>query len=330
MKNLNSEIQILKQFQNKHIDLVEIEVLGSIGPDNLPVHGISIGSNDPTHPTLGLFGGVHGLEKIGSQLLLSFIEVMDSRLDWDDDFKEQLKTTRIVCIPMINPWGLINFSRCNINGVDLMRNAPVDAEEKATFLVGGHRISNKLPWFRGKLDEPMEVESSILMDFVQKNMFQSKVSVALDFHSGFGLKDQIWYPYAKSKKPFPFLNQFLNLAKVFEDTYSHHVYKIEPQSLTYTTHGDLWDYAIELHSNSENSHNTFIPITLELGSWAWIKKNPIQIFSLFGLFNPIKKHRYNRIMRRHIYLIDFLFKAIRNDKSWNKMAHPEGFEPPTP
>ncbi len=322
MKNLNAEVEILKQFQKAHSELVEIEVLGSIGPDKLPIHGLVIGSKEPSHPTLGLFGGVHGLEKIGSQVLISFLQILEARLEWDLDFVDHLKTTRIVCIPMVNPWGLINFSRSNINGVDLMRNAPIDAEGRATFLVGGHRISNKLPWYRGKKNSEMEVESSILLDFVQKYMFASQCSIALDFHSGFGLRDQLWYPYAKSKKPFSFLQQFLNLAKIFEETYSHHVYKIEAQSLTYTTHGDLWDYALELHSKSQFSKNTFIPVTLELGSWAWVKKNPIQIFSLFGLFNPVKKHRYDRTMRRHIYLIDFLFKAIRNDKKWNKSGAP--------
>jgi hypothetical protein len=120
-------------------------------------------------------------------------------------------------------------------------------------------------------------------------MFPSTVSLALDLHSGFGVRDQIWYPYAKDKLPFPFLKQFKNLEKLLDETYPHNVYRIEAQSKHYTTHGDLWDYTLLKHQDSQYKDNTFIPLTLELGSWNWVKKNPIQLFSMFGLFNPVKE-----------------------------------------
>lgn len=319
MKKLTAETNEIILLSKEFPEITRYENLGVVTYNNIeyPIHALVIGSKDRTHPTLGLFGGVHGLEKIGSDVVLSFINTLRNRLSWDEDLIRELETTRIVCIPMINPWGILHFHRSNGNGVDLMRNAPIDAEGKSTFLVGGHRISSKLPWYRGQKDAPMEKESRLLMDFVQKEMFEAKISIALDVHSGFGLKDQIWYPYAKSKKPFMFLEQFKKLSRLFESTYPHHVYKIEPQSMHYTTHGDLWDYALKLHEEHLNKDATFIPLTLELGSWSWVKKNPLQLFSSRGLFNPIKPHRYGRTMRRHLYLIDFLFKAIRNPKKWN-------------
>lgn len=313
------EINEIYRIGNNHKDLIQIHELGNIqaGADKYPLLALTIGSQDKTKPTLGLFGGVHGLERIGTQVLLSFLYTLDKRFEWDEDYREELKSRRIVCLPIVNPWGMAHFHRCNVNGVDLMRNAPIDAEETATFLVGGHRISNKLPWYRGQKDSPMELEAQTLLNFVEEQMFQARTSIALDFHSGFGTKDQLWYPYAKSKKPFPFLNNFQSLINLFVETFPHHVYKIEPQSDIYCTHGDLWDYALLKQQNSDYSQNTFIPLTLELGSWNWVKKNPFQIFSMFGLFNPIKKHRYSRTMRRHIYLIDFLLRALRNDRYWN-------------
>lgn len=319
MKFLKAEVNEIILLSKEFPELVQCRNLGTItqGTQEYPIYGLVIGSKDKTHPTLGLFGGVHGLEKIGSDVVLSFINTLRNRLSWDNDLIEELKTSRIVCIPMVNPWGIIHFHRSNGNGVDLMRNAPIDAEGSPTFLVGGHRIGSFLPWYRGKKDAPMEKESQILIDFVEKEMFEAKVSIALDIHSGFGLKDQIWYPFAKSKKPFNFLDQFKKLSRLFIDSYPYHVYKIEPQSYHYTTHGDLWDYALLKHEEHSNHSSTFIPITLELGSWAWVKKNPLQIFSSRGLFNPVKAHRYGRTMRRHIYLIDFLFRAIRNDEKWN-------------
>lgn len=55
-----------------------------------------------------------------------------------------------------------------------------------------------------------------------------------------------------------------------------------------------------------------------MGSWLWIRKNPIQIFSFTGPFNPVKPHRYQRIMRRHLSLIDFLQRVTLYDSSWNQ------------
>ncbi len=260
-------------------------------------------------------GGVHGLERIGSQVVLSYLNVLDQRLRWDSDFREQLQTRRVLSVPIVNPWGVANKRRSNKNGVDLMRNAPVEAES-ATWLVGGHRYSRKLPWYRGPEGKEMEKENQFLIDFLMRETKEASACVALDMHSGFGLKDQIWYPYAySSADEFPHLNEFHKLKKLFEDTYPHHVYKIEPQSEIYTTHGDIWDHLI-LKKKERGDEGVFVPITLELGSWSWVKKNPIQIFSLFGQFNPIKAHRFSRVMRRHVYLYDFLFRAVKNHESW--------------
>lgn len=310
------ELNEIYALAKNHPDIIEVKILNTIDTKHgkFSIPSIVIGSKDKSLPTLGLFGGVHGIERIGTQVLLAYLNTLNKRLDWDEDFKEELKSRRIVCIPIVNPWGLAHFRRSNPNGVDLMRNAPIEAD-KATFLVGGHRYTNKLSWYRGDKDK-MEVESQTLVDFVKEEMLQANVSIALDFHSGFGTKDQIWYPYAKTKAPFFHLNKFKQLTSLFQETYPHHVYKIEPQAVNYTTHGDLWDYTLKLHEQFQDK-KTFIPLTLELGSWNWVKKNPIQIFSLFGLHNPVKKHRYSRTMRRHIYLIDFLLKSLKNNKSWN-------------
>lgn len=310
LKDFKSLIGDSKYFEIKVYDSV------STPEKDYDIYSVSIGSKDKSAPTLALTGGVHGLERIGTQVLLNYLVTLKERLVWDQDLQAELKDRRIVCLPVINPWGIDHHRRSNHNGVDLMRNAPIEAEN-ATYLVGGHHISSKLPWYRGIKNEPMEKESNILMNFLKEEVFPARVSIALDFHSGFGIKDQIWYPYAKSKESFPFLNQFKNLDKLFQKTYPHHVYNIEPQSKHYTTHGDLWDYSLKLHQESEYKNQTYIPLTLELGSWLWARKNPIQLFSILGLFHPIKPHRYSRVMRRHIYFLDFLHKALKNDQAWN-------------
>ena len=73
----------------------------------------------------------------------------------------------------------------------------------------------------------------------------------------------------------------------------------------------------EIQTSKEKSQqNVFIPWTLEMGSWIWVRKNPLQIFKAEGFFNPVKAHRYDRTMRRHMRLIDFMFRAVRNYQSW--------------
>ncbi len=284
-----------------------------------PIYGIIVGSPDKTKPTLGLFGGVHGLEKIGSQCVIAYLESLFEQLQWDVDLAKRFEEVRLVSIPLVNPVGTFVNTRSNPNGVDLMRNAPVEAPEKTPFLLGGHRISPKLPYYRGPLNSPMEIESQALTQFVEEQMFESEAAMTVDVHSGFGVLDRLWYPFARSRETFPRQKDVESLKNLLDRSYPNHVYNVEPQSLTYTTHGDLWDYLFDKHFAVHGPVGPlFLPWTLEMGSWLWVRKNPLQLFSSFGRFNPIKVHRYRRILRRHIPLFDFLLRAIRNYRTWTR------------
>lgn len=318
------EIKSIKDLTRLKCDYLQVEELAEVKcRDHVyPIHSFCFGSPDPNVPTLGLFGGVHGLEKIGTHVLTAFIETLIKQVQWDKDLQASLERSRIVSIPLINPGGMSMNWRSNPNGVDLMRNAPIEVDmdsARVPPLISGHRISNKIAWYRGQENAPMEIESQTLVDFVRKEIFPAPTSLTVDFHSGFGLRDRFWYPYAKTDKEFPRINDVLRLVDLLNETLPHHIYKIEPQSASYVTNGDLWDYLFDEHFQSEEyKGKTYIPWTLEMGSWNWVKKNPIQIFSPLGLFNPIKGHRFDRTMRRHKLLIDFLFKAIKNPESWAK------------
>ena len=43
-------------------------------------------------------------------------------------------------MPLVNPVGMYKGYRSNGNGVDLMRNSPIESKEKVYPFVGGHRI----------------------------------------------------------------------------------------------------------------------------------------------------------------------------------------------
>ncbi len=299
----------------------QVEVLGRTlaGNREFPIYSFKIGSDNPEHPTFGLFGGVHGLERVGTHVALAYLESIVAQLRWDQDLKERFKHIRLVSIPLINPGGMYLGTRCNPNGVDIMRNSPVEAMGDTQPLLAGHRISPKLPWYRGAEGREMELESKILADFVEKEMFQAQSSLALDIHSGFGFQDRLWYPYAKTKAPFPRLSEVENLKRLLDSSYPNHIYRVEPQSINYTTHGDMWDYLFDQHlAKNGVGDKVFIPWTLEIGSWLWIRKNPRQLFSALGPFNPIKVHRRRRTMRRHLPLLDFMLRAVNNYPAWKR------------
>ncbi len=320
MKNFSELDRVLKLTRVtdpliKHFKLQTIDCKHN----QCPIIGFQIGTDDPSAPCLGLFGGVHGIEKIGTHVVLAYLSNLFKQLEWDQDLRNILQTSRIISIPLINPGGMSQLRRANPNGVDLMRNSPVELNESESFHwpVSGQRLTNKLSWYRGKKGSPLEVEVQTTIEFIQKFMFQSSVSLAMDFHSGFGLKDRLWCPYGKTREKFPRYKEAMNIKSLLDSTLPYHIYTIEPQSDSYMIKGDLWDYLFDLHHQQENQdQKCFIPWTLEMGSWIWVKKNPIQLFQSIGMFNPMKAHRYNRTMRRHLLLIDFMFKMTRNKKAW--------------
>ena len=282
-----------------------------------PVLTASIGSVDPAAPAVGFFGGIHGLERIGTQVILHYMQALLFRLEWDELLHQQLQKIRLVFMPIVNPGGMWAHKRANPNGVDLMRNAPQRAESRVPFLAGGQTLSPLLPWYCGQPGAAMEAESSALLKVVREQLASRPFSLALDCHSGCGFEDSIWFPYAKTRRLMAHLPEMFALKTMLEQSMPHHAYSFEPQCNQYLLHGDLWDDAYD-HAPAGN---VFLPMTLELGSWLWIRKNPQQLFSRHGIFNPIKAHRIKRVLRRHADLLDFLTRAAFAASRW---LPPEG------
>lgn len=283
--------------------------------ERFDIYSCHLGSESPYAPVLIFTGGVHGLERIGCQVILAFMQTLLERLKWDDTLNEDLKKIRILFVPLVNPVGISQGTRSNGNGVDLMRNSPIDASDRTAFLVGGHRISAMLPWYRGKKDTTMETEAKVLCRAIKQELTHSPFTLALDIHSGFGFKDRLWFPPACSREPPKNLVEYYEIYQLLNRTYPNLDYVFEPQSQQYITHGDLWDYLYFDHINQARS-GLFLPLTLEMGSWNWIKKNPIQLLSFPGLFNPIKPHRTQRVLRRHTVLLECLIRMTRSFNHW--------------
>jgi hypothetical protein len=310
------ELTELQRLTEDCAGLMEMRLLCEVrsGSRCFPVHAFSLGNPSPEVPAVGIFGGVHGLERIGADVVMGYMRSLLTRLPWDTVLQQQLQGVRLVFMPLVNPGGLWMGTRANPHGVDLMRNAPVEASEPVPFMLGGQRISPGLPWYRGREGAPMEPEATALCELVERELLSRRFSLAVDCHSGFGTEDRIWFPYAHTAQPILHLPEMHALRTIFERSHAHHRYVFEPQSRQYLTHGDLWDY-LYLRALGDPAR-IFLPLTLEMGSWLWIKKNPRQIFSRIGIFNPLIAHRQQRVMRRHIALLDFFTRAASGHRHW--------------
>ena len=70
---------------------------------SFPVYSIGIGNPDPDIPAVGFFGGVHGLERIGAEVVMAFLQSIVMRLRWDTTLHQQLEHVRLVFMPIVNP-----------------------------------------------------------------------------------------------------------------------------------------------------------------------------------------------------------------------------------
>lgn len=307
--------QFQEHILEKFSRFAEITVLATVSykKEQFPIYQMVVGNQEPSAPTLAFIGGVHGLERIGSEVVLSYMQTVSELVEWDEAFQDRLKASRLIFIPVLNPVGVAHFMRSNGRGVDLMRNSALEGRPAGGSLYRGHRISPRLPWYRGEPGK-LEPESQALYGMVEKYLFPSRFSFAIDVHSGFGTKDRLWFPFGHVHEPFPHLAEAYRFKLLFDQTYPHHFYDLEPVSSQYTIHGDLWD---DLYFRSLSTDSgVFIPFTLEMGSWNWLKKNPLQIFQKLGVFHPLKPHRHHRILRRHLNLFDFFHRSLLSQKNW--------------
>lgn len=297
-------------------DLIKVEQLGHIPIRSiqLPIPLLTLGNPASSQTTLLVTASIHGVERIGTQALLAWLQSIVQRYRWDTLWRSQFESeVAIVILPMVNPAGMYLNQRANGNGVDINRHAPIEAEDPVPFLLGGQRVSPRLPWYRGKKNGSVETEFLILKDVIKKVTQRNKPVLALDIHSGFGFRNQLWIPYAFRRQPISDIPLYMALKILWERNYPNHNYVFEPQSNAYLSHGDVWDY---FHRECQKDGKLLLPITLEMGSWNWVKKRPIQILSFSGLFHPTVPHRHARVLRQHLGLMDFLLAATRNFDQW--------------
>lgn len=283
----------------------------------LPIYAILMGSEHASGACL-MTAGMHGVERIGTQVLLAFLRAMIERKRWDDALQTVLERACWIVVPILNPGGMSLNWRANPNGVDLNRNAPIDALKsdapKPLWLGGGQTLSARLPWFRGCSVQGLEVENQALQRLMVDDLTGFNAVLALDLHSGFGARDRLWFPYAYRRRPIDTLPEFMALKLLWENSFPPEAYQFEPQSAHYLAHGDMWDY---LYRKLRDDHTQrILPLTLELGSWRWLKKRPLHIFRQLGLFHPLVPRRVGRACRDHYSFLMFMLHASASLDGW--------------
>ena len=95
---------------------VRVETSVQVGSASLPVYSLAIGNSSPDVPAIGYFGGVHGLERIGSEVVLAHMRSIQTRLRWDELLHRMLERVRLVFMPIVNPGGMMLGTRANPSG----------------------------------------------------------------------------------------------------------------------------------------------------------------------------------------------------------------------
>ena len=67
--------------------------------EKFPVHVVALGNPSPDVPVAGFFGGFHGLERIGTAVVLAYLRSLVGRLHWDSVLHRQLESVRLVFMP---------------------------------------------------------------------------------------------------------------------------------------------------------------------------------------------------------------------------------------
>ena len=130
------ELMAVEQLARTPELMLRTEIIAEISSGNrtFPIIAMTIGSQDRNAPCFGLFGGVHGLERVGSQVVISYLDSLLNQLTWDRNLRQVLERTRVLAIPIINPAGMYAFTRCNPNGVGKKRENTMNLIFQNTYL----------------------------------------------------------------------------------------------------------------------------------------------------------------------------------------------------
>jgi len=262
--------KFLYKIYKKHSKITYMEPVG-VTVEGRTIWGLIISDRpleSETEPRIRLTGSIHGDENITTEILIHLIDYITNNYD-NKYIKTLVNTRQLFVIPMINPDGVANNTRYNLNNVDLNRNFSV--EWTPHNLHGGYPFS--------------EPESKALRDYSLFTIFH----LSLTFHSGAVIVNMPFdYASMKNDNIIP-LEYFLvkHLAKIYTTTGSF----LESEGLLVSENIDMGtinggDWYIINGSLQDWSYKDTgcIDLTVEI-----TKRNPLTIKGIKKIFrNNIK------------------------------------------
>ena len=96
-----------------HLEVQVVQQVAVASGPHLPIYAIGLGNPALDVPAVGFFGGVHGLERIGAEVVIAYLQNVVMRLQWDTTLHQQLDRVRLVFMPIVNPGGMWSATRAN-------------------------------------------------------------------------------------------------------------------------------------------------------------------------------------------------------------------------
>ena len=79
-----------------HLEVQVVQQVSVASGPQLPIYAIGLGNPALDVPAVGFFGGVHGLERIGAEVVIAYLQNVVNRLRWDGLLHQQLEQVRLV------------------------------------------------------------------------------------------------------------------------------------------------------------------------------------------------------------------------------------------
>lgn len=107
---------------SKNKNLLKQEVLGMDQSNNYEIKQITYTPINGYNKTIFITAGIHGNEKVYPYIIYEFLKLLASEEVYVNEFSKFKEETRVIIIPIVNPYGVDNNKRQNINNVDINRN----------------------------------------------------------------------------------------------------------------------------------------------------------------------------------------------------------------
>jgi PKD repeat protein len=123
----NTMLSELQSLESSYPTICKLYNLGTSSSSSYSLWGLKISDNvaiEEDEPSTFLCGAIHGNEKPGPEVVIYTINHIISKYNSDSAITHLVNNTQLWFVPMVNPWGHVNNTRYNANGVDLNRDWP--------------------------------------------------------------------------------------------------------------------------------------------------------------------------------------------------------------